>query len=49
MTQLEGRVTLVVLANTKGTRDRDGKITNWMSDIAIQLRNTFVASLLKPQ
>ena len=49
MTQLEPRVTLVVLANTRGTKDRDNKITNWMSEIAVQLRNTFVASLLRPQ
>ena len=49
MAQLEPRVTLVVLASTRGSKDRDSKITNWMSDIAIQLRNTFVSSLLRPQ
>lgn len=48
MTQLEPRVTLVVVVNSRGSKDKDSKITSWMSDIASQLRNTYVASLLRP-
>ncbi len=48
MAQLEPRVTLVVLVSSHGSRDRDSKITSWIAEIALQLKNTFVASLLKP-
>ena len=48
MTQLERRVTLVVLVHSRGSKDKYNKITNWISDIATQLRNMHIASLLRP-
>ena len=50
--QVDYRVTMVVIVTSslvsRGSRDRDSKITNWMSDIAMQLRNTHVAAMLRP-
>ena len=48
MTQLEPRMTLVVLVSSQGGKEKDNKITNWIAEIALQLKNSFVASLLRP-